>query len=84
MGSWLQLEPWRWVALVFAITIVITTEMLNTSIEDLVAVLHPEHDPKIGRVLDVAAGAVLITSIAAITIGLIVFLGPLWQAVVGG
>ena len=57
---------------------VITTELLNTAIEDLVAVLHPEHDPKIGRVLDVAAGAVLIASIAAVVIGLIVFVGPLW------
>jgi len=77
LGGWLQLEAWRWVAIFFAIALVVCTELLNTAIEELVAVLHPEHDSRIGNALDIAAGAVLIASVAAVIIGLIVLAGPL-------
>jgi len=36
--------------------------------------VSPEHDPKMGMVKDLAAGAVLITAIAALITGLIIFI----------
>ena len=66
--TWLQ-----WAVLMIAITTVLAAEMMNTAIEQLVAVLHPDHDPRIGHALDAAAGAVLVTAIGASIVGLIVF-----------
>ncbi|TWT72980.1 diacylglycerol kinase [Allorhodopirellula solitaria] len=82
VGVLLPLQLWQWAGLIFAIGAVITAELFNTSLELLVAVIHPDRDPRIGRVLDVAAAAVLAASLAAIAIGLLI-LGPeiyLWFA----
>lgn len=76
IASTLQLPAWRWSVLLLAISSVMAAEMINTSIECLVSVLHPDHDPIVGRSLDVAAGAVLIAAIFAAVVGLIILLGP--------
>ncbi len=49
-------------------------KMLNTAIEKLTDMVSPEIHPKAKVVKDLAAGAVLMASIAAAVIGLIVFL----------
>lgn len=66
-------EDWRW--LVLAIAMVWLAEAFNTAIETLCDRVNPEFDPAIGRVKDVAAGAVLVASIAAALIGVLT-LGP--------
>ncbi len=42
-----------------------------------VYVVHPERQPHIGRVKDMAAGAVLIAAIAAGCVGIMIFLPKL-------
>lgn len=79
VAAWLRIETWRWVAIVLAITIVLSAELMNTSIEQLVRVLHPQHDEGIKRVLDTAAGAVLVAAIGAVIAGLITLGLPLWE-----
>ena len=64
---------WCWIVL--AITSVWAAEALNTAFEFLTDVASPEFHPLAGKAKDVAAGAVLITAIGAVVIGLIV-LGP--------
>jgi diacylglycerol kinase (ATP) len=71
----LRLQFWQWTTLVLAIGLVFTAELLNTAIEQLVAVLHPNHDLRIGRVLDIAAAAVLLATLTAVAVGALV-LGP--------
>lgn len=75
LATTLDLPLWQWIALILAMGGVFTAELLNTAIEQLVAVLHPQHDPRIGRALDVAAAAVLIASASAVVVGLLI-LGP--------
>lgn len=65
----------EWVALLLTWALVIGLELANSAIEALCDRLHPERDPAIGRVKDMAAAAVMIASIAAIVIGAVVF-GP--------
>ncbi|MFG0266319.1 MAG: diacylglycerol kinase [Rhodopirellula sp. JB055] len=77
MAAWLDVSPAKWAILILAIGGVLTAELLNSSIELLVSVLHPQHHPRIGQALDVAAGAVLVMSLAAVAVGLIVLLPPL-------
>ena len=83
LGAWLRLEPWRWAAIVLTTTAVLYAEMINTSIEQLVKAVHPEHDDRIGRALDIAAGAVLLAAVASVTVGLITLGPPLWARLSG-
>jgi diacylglycerol kinase (ATP) len=57
---------------------VLSAEAVNTAVEALADKLSPEPDPLIKRAKDVAAGAVLIVAIAALIIGIIIFLPKLW------
>ena len=69
----ISLDDWRW--LVLAIALVWVTEAINTAVEELCDRISPEFDRSIGRVKDLAAGAVLAASIAAAVVGLLT-LGP--------
>ena len=83
LAVWVEVERWGWVALTIVISAVIAAELFNTAIEELVRALHPEQDERIGRVLDAAAGAVLVISIASVVVGAIVLGVPLWQRFAG-
>jgi diacylglycerol kinase (ATP) len=73
-GYWFNITLTEWIAVVFAIGIVISAEMLNTAIEKLTDMVSPQINEQAKIVKDLAAGAVLIASLTAFIIGLIVFL----------
>lgn len=52
-----------------AIALVWITEALNTAIEQLGDAITTEREPRIGFAKDIAAGAVLVSAIAAAAIG---------------
>jgi diacylglycerol kinase (ATP) len=64
---------WCWIIL--AIISVWTAEAFNTAFEFLTDVASPEFHPLAEKAKDVAAGAVLITAIGSVLIGIVVF-GP--------
>lgn len=68
----LKLREWLWISL--AIGIVFTAELFNSAIEQLVDIVSPQYQEKAGKIKDLAAGAVLITALAAVIIGLVIFL----------
>jgi diacylglycerol kinase (ATP) len=72
-GLFFQLSRFEWCWIVVAIAIVWTAEALNTAFEFLADAASPSFHPIVKDAKDVAAGAVLITAIAAVTIGAIVF-----------
>jgi undecaprenol kinase len=58
-----------WTAVfVFVISATLAAELLNTAIEYLIDVLHPEIHPQIGKAKDCAAGAVLVLSLCSIIV----------------
>jgi diacylglycerol kinase len=63
----------EWVQLLLCIAMVLVAEMANTAIEKLADHLHPEQHPNIGRVKDIAAGAVLFAAVISCIIGLLIF-----------
>ncbi len=73
IGFYLQISmnDWRWISL--AITLVWTTEIMNTAVETVCDALHPEHHKMIGVAKDAAAGAVLMAAIGAVVIGALTF-----------
>jgi diacylglycerol kinase (ATP) len=72
-GFWVHLSRADWCWVVLAISIVWTAEALNTAFEFLADAASPEFHPLVRDAKDVAAGAVLITAVAATIIGAIIF-----------
>lgn len=73
-GFYFEIEKGEWLAIIGCIGGVIAAEAFNTAIERLVNLVSPEWHPIAGEVKDIAAGAVLICAVAAIVIGLIIFI----------
>jgi diacylglycerol kinase (ATP) len=72
-GFFFQLSRAEWCWIILAIAIVWTAEALNTAFEFLADVASPEFHPTVRDAKDVAAGAVLVTAVAAIVIGGLIF-----------
>lgn len=75
VGGLFCLTASQWCWIVLAIMAVWTAEALNTALELLADVASPEFHPLVEKAKDVAAGAVLISAIGSVIIGLLV-LGP--------
>jgi diacylglycerol kinase (ATP) len=69
----LRISAADWCWIILAISIVWTAEALNTAFEFLADAASPKFHPLVRDAKNVAAGAVLITAVAAIIIGSIVF-----------
>ncbi len=82
-GFYCGLTKSEWCWIVLSIIAVWTAEALNTAFEFLTDVASPEFHPLAGKAKDVAAGAVLISAIGSVIIGLIIF-GPHVLALTGG
>lgn len=68
-----QISTAEWIAVGFCIAFVIVMEMLNTAIEKLCDVVHPDVQAGIKKVKDIAAGAVLVAAVFSAVTGLIIF-----------
>lgn len=63
----------EWLFLIFAAGLVLMAEAFNTAIEIDIDLTSPDIHPLARDVKDVAAGAVLLAALAALVIGLIIF-----------
>ena len=73
-GIYLKISTLEWVAILLCIALVVAIEAINSAIENVLDLLHPEHHPLAGRAKDVASGAVLWASVVAAIVGVLVFL----------
>jgi diacylglycerol kinase (ATP) len=73
LGVLLGIDRYEWLALLLTITIVIAAEGVNTALEAAVDLASPDYHPLAKVAKDVGAGTVLITAIAAVLIGLVLF-----------
>jgi diacylglycerol kinase len=69
-------SEWCWIVL--TISMVWMAEGFNTALELLADATCPNPHPLVGQAKDVAAGAVLLSAIGAIIIGLIIMVPYLW------
>ena len=74
-GALLGLDAQQWCWVTIAVVAVWVAEALNTAFELLCDVASPEFHPLVRQAKDVAAAAVLITSVGAVIVGLLV-VGP--------
>ncbi len=79
VGMLLDVSRGTWTVLLVCVALVLGAEGLNSAIERLADVAHPDQAPAVGELKDVAAGAVLIVSALAAVVGIV----ALWPYVVG-
>ena len=73
LGAAVRIRPddWRW--LITAILMVWSAEAFNTAVEYVCDVVSPGYSEVVKRAKDIAAGAVLISAVCALAVGLITF-----------
>ncbi len=73
-GTFFQFNVEKFAILLFAIALVIVTEMVNTAIEfTLDAYYHNKFNKMVGMAKDISAGAVMLSTIISIVIGCLLF-----------
>ena len=72
-GFHFEISNTEWMLQILAIGLVISTEGLNTAVEEIANFVHPDFHKKIGYIKDVAAGAVFFAAATAIVIGCIIY-----------
>ena len=77
LSTFLQISKLEWMLLILTITMVWTTEIINTAIEKAMDFITTEKHPQIKIIKDLAAAAVLLSAVAALAIGTIIFLPKL-------
>ena len=74
LGIWLNISSTEWICIVFAISLVISLEAVNSAIENLADFASPEKHELIKKTKDLAASAVLIVAFGSLLVGIIIFL----------
>ena len=67
-----------WAVMALTIALVVSAELLNTAIEALADHLHPQQHEAIKRTKDVAAAAVLVTSMGALVVAVAFTVDQVW------
>jgi diacylglycerol kinase len=80
----LRVSPGEWLAIILVSLAVLTMEMLNTVVEAVVDLASPELHPLARVAKDVAAGAVLLSALASVVVGVYVFVPHLVRLLHGG
>lgn len=75
------LRRYETIVLILLIVSVLAMELMNTALEYFADLFKPRIHPYIGLIKDIMAGAVLITSVGALTIGIII-LGPYFVSLI--
>lgn len=73
----LKISLTRMSILLIIISQVLALEMINTALERYIDKITPENDRDLGIIKDILAGAVLLTAIFSIIIGIIIFYNPI-------
>ena len=72
-GFYFEIDRYEWMMQILAFGLVLGIESMNTGIEKMADFVHPEFHNRIGFIKDIAAGGVLFAAIAAIAIGLLIY-----------
>lgn len=75
LAAWFfQINFFEWIAVIISIGLVISLELTNTAIEAVVDSFTEKDHPGAKLAKDISAGAVLIVSLMALSVGVFIFL----------
>lgn len=72
-GFYFHITRIEWIMIIFVSGLVLAAEAFNTAIEIDMDLTSPKYHPYARDTKDVAAGAVLISAIAALVVGILIF-----------
>ncbi|WP_395633760.1 diacylglycerol kinase [Flavobacterium sp.] len=72
-GLYFKIDRYEWMMQILAFGLVLGVESLNTAVEKIADFIHPEYHDRIGFIKDIAAGAVMFAALAAMAIGLLIY-----------
>lgn len=72
-GFYFGISVSEWLLIILCIGLVMTAEMFNAALENMVDLAQPAQHPLAGKIKDIAAGAVLVVSIMASVVGILIF-----------
>ncbi|MFZ4506146.1 MAG: diacylglycerol kinase [Fimbriimonas sp.] len=82
LGMFMNLGQREMLVLLFTVSLVVVAEMFNSAIEATVDLVQPTYHPLAKFAKDISAGAVLLTTIMALTVAGLLFLGEgNWEAI---
>ena len=70
---WLPLQTWERIVITLLVLLVLLMEILNTVLEYLIDLLKPRLHHYVHVIKDVMAGAVLLTALIALAVGVVIF-----------
>jgi len=73
LGVYLKIAALEWALLVLVIALVLVAEIANSAVERIIDVLKPRINSYVMEIKDITAAAVLLSSLAAVIVGLIIF-----------
>lgn len=73
-GIWFGITNSEWLVVIICAAAVLTAEMFNTAVEKLCDIVQPGIHSSIKQVKDIAASAVLVTAVASVVCGCIIFI----------
>lgn len=82
-GSALRFSRLEMILLILTVSLVIVGEMFNTALEFLLNLLEARNHPAVRAVKDIAAGAVFMTVVGSVAVGMLLF-GPRLLAALRG
>lgn len=74
MGWFYRISTLEWLVVLLLIGLVISLEIVNSAIEKTCDLIDKKHNPTIGTIKDLAAGAVLWSSLIAAIMGGVIFI----------
>ena len=81
-GFLFSISVTEWLICLLCFGLVISLEMMNSAIENVVNLISPEKHELAGKAKDIAAGAVLIAAICSAIVGLLIFVHKGWELAV--
>ena len=83
-GIFFRITPVEWAVVFVCIGLVLAAELINTVTELAVDLLTQEYHPMAKLAKDAGAGAVLVTALASVAVGVAIFGPRLWRLLFGG
>ena len=74
LSIFFDINSYEWIAVIFSIGFVFAMELINSAIENTVDFISLEKHDTIRKIKDLSAAAVFMSALAALIIGLIIFL----------
>ena len=73
LGFFFKIRRLEWVALLIMISLVISLELINSAMENMVDLVTKERNSMAGKIKDIAAAAVLVVAVISVVVGILIF-----------